>query len=337
MANLTDFETSCLEWLNTERDKRDLDKGAKLMLQANRNKVLHQNVIRKSNFDKIEYELRKFMGDKAEIKIEPKAPASDELTEVETKVAAAEKKVEGKGKREDHDQLPDKVKALYEENLILYPKLRSLQEKLKLMSNDAHTPADRIEVLLEFDATDDHIMSNWEKYDTWKEGQEDDGDKTAGKLTVQEVQSHRAYLSRAISGIAQKMSKGETEAAEAQIKEAQRRYIELINDGQTISPRMIEKLIEVGIIQKDPEDTTGAGTDTNPPAEETTSAGTEGNTTNAPAEKTTGAGTEGNTTYAPAEETTGASTEGNTTTAPADETTGAGTDTNPPAVDEQPA
>lgn len=306
MANLTDFETSCLEWLNTERDKRDLDKGAKLMLQANRNKVLHQNVIRKSNFDKIEYELRKFMGDKAEIKIEPKAPASDELTEVETKVAAAEKKVEGKGKREDHDQLPDKVKALYEENLILYPKLRSLQEKLKLMSNDAHTPADRIEVLLEFDATDDHIMSNWEKYDTWKEGQEDDGtegDKTAGKLTVQEVQSHRAYLSRAISGIAQKMSKGETEAAEAQIKEAQRRYIELINDGQTISPRMIEKLIEVGIIQKDPEDTTGAGTDTNPPAEETTSAGTEGNTTNAPAEKTTGAGT----------------------------------DTNPPAVDEQPA
>lgn len=280
MANLTDFETSCLEWLNTERDKRDLDKGAKLMLQANRNKVLHQNVIRKNNFDKIEYELRKYLGNKAEIKIEPKAPASTELTEVETKVADAEKKVEGKGKREDHDQLPDKVKALYDENLTLYPKLRSLHEKLKLMSNDAHTTADRLEVLQEFDDTDDRIMSNWDKYDNWKEGQEDentDDKKSSGGLTVQEVQSHRAYLSRAISGIAQKLSKGETEAAETQIKEAQRRYIELINDGQTISPKMIEKLIEVGIIQKDPEDTTGAGTDTNPPAKETTGSGTDTN------------------------------------------------------------
>ena len=258
MANLTDFEQSCLEWLNTDREKRDLDKGAKLMLQANRNKVLHQNVIRKSNFEKIEYELRKFLGGKAEITVEPVAPASEELTKVVAKIEQTEAKLEGKGKREDHDQLPDSVKALYEENLILYPKLRSYHEKLKLMSNESHTPAERLEVLTEFDYTEDRITQNWDKYDSWKEGQEDEVLETGNdsdKLTVQEVNKHRAYLSRAVSDIPAKLAKGKAEEAEAQLKEAQQRYIALINDGQTIKPEMVEKLIEVGIIQKEPEET----------------------------------------------------------------------------------
>ena len=62
MANEKTYVDKVNAWLNTEPTKRTIEEGAKLMLQGNSNKILHQNVVHKSNFDKVVYELEKIIG-----------------------------------------------------------------------------------------------------------------------------------------------------------------------------------------------------------------------------------------------------------------------------------
>ena len=86
-------------WLDTESAKRGLELGAKLMLQGNRNRILHENVIRKSNFEKIEYELQKIMGDEFRNCNEP---IVQEMTLRVTTNETTQKEATS-GKRDDHD------------------------------------------------------------------------------------------------------------------------------------------------------------------------------------------------------------------------------------------
>ena len=71
------------------------------------------------------------------------------------------------GKREDHDSLPDEVKAKYVENLSILQRMRELHLRLRSLSLDNATCPDseRYPFLKELISLDKKLHSNWEEYD----------------------------------------------------------------------------------------------------------------------------------------------------------------------------
>jgi len=72
-----------------------------------------------------------------------------------------------KGKREDHDLLPDEIKAKYVENLSLLQRMRELHLRLRSLSLENVTCPDseRYPFLKEFISLDKKLHTNWEAYD----------------------------------------------------------------------------------------------------------------------------------------------------------------------------
>ena len=71
------------------------------------------------------------------------------------------------GKREDHDLLPDEIKAKFVENLDLLRRMRELHLRLRTMSLDnASCPdSERYPFLKELIDLDKKLHKNWEEYD----------------------------------------------------------------------------------------------------------------------------------------------------------------------------
>ena len=72
-----------------------------------------------------------------------------------------------RGKRDDHEQLPDEIKALFVENLSLLQQMRELHLKLRSLSLENVTCPDseRYPFLKEIISLDKKLHSNWERYD----------------------------------------------------------------------------------------------------------------------------------------------------------------------------
>ena len=71
------------------------------------------------------------------------------------------------GKRDDHDSLPDEIKAKYVENLSILQRMRELHLKLRSLSLDtAPCPdSERYPFLKELIELDKKMHANWEEYD----------------------------------------------------------------------------------------------------------------------------------------------------------------------------
>lgn len=240
MTELTSIQKKVQEWLLTPPADRNLEAGATLLLQITRNRILHQNVIRKSNFEKIEYVLRKYVGNMIDIKPEP-----DETTVLEKaeKAAAAVKLENSKGKRSDHDSLPGEIQSIYDANVDLYHVMRSLHEKLKIMSEgDKFSNNERLKLLNSLISIDDDIRLNWEKYDSFKVGENIDGNNSGNStsnLDIKRIQANRTYLSRT----------SKSESVNEKVKaECLLRYNELIADGQSVDQQLVDRLIQLGVI-----------------------------------------------------------------------------------------
>jgi hypothetical protein len=72
-----------------------------------------------------------------------------------------------KGKRDDHDDLPDDIQALYVENLSIVQRMREVHLKLRSLSTEDSTCPDseRYPFLKELIDLDKRLHSNWEQYD----------------------------------------------------------------------------------------------------------------------------------------------------------------------------
>lgn len=169
MNKYLEFKEKVDKWLSSDRS--DIVTGATLLLQLNKNRILHTNIIRRGNVDKLVNELTKYSEILAEkAKIEDYKSLTDEQIQVfEEKKARIEKELlpiintNAKGLRTDHDKLPQAAKEAYEANQTLYPKIRSLHEKLKLMVNDRD--CDRYPFIKQLTEFGDQIPVNWKLYD----------------------------------------------------------------------------------------------------------------------------------------------------------------------------
>lgn len=182
--------------LNTPEADIDVEKGALILLKINRNQILYKNIVRKNDVKRLLYNLHKIYVTRTGVTAKP-APQKKVATFAvvqgnpdnlkDAKVVDFEIN-EKKGKRGDHDQLPDEIKAAYLENFNIYPQMRKLHEQLKLMNDQPE--AERKVILDQLTELDKKHRENWNIYDSYKINGTDE--MTADP---QKISSARKYLS----------------------------------------------------------------------------------------------------------------------------------------------
>lgn len=181
------------DWLNASPKQRSLEDGALLLLRLNANRIMYQMILRNRLAEKLEYELQKHLN----IRLHGLTRA--EVAKVEKQVMPRLKKElangeEYRGRRADHDSLPDKVKALYERNGTRWRQMHRLFETLKTM-RDAQ-PCDRHELVHQLIQLDDAYRTDWEKYDHWQpEDEEPEAEPEPTEAGVREIIAARKAIS----------------------------------------------------------------------------------------------------------------------------------------------
>ena len=170
-----EFTKQVQDWLNTAADERENAQGALLLLKLTGNQIMYRNLMAnpKRNAQFIEYQLQKRLN----FRLAKLTHEQVEQMQSQVDVIAAKRHLEPKqeipanefrkGKRADHDTLPDEIQALYVENLGILQKMRELHLKLRNLSTEEN-PArdcDRYPFLKELIELDKRMHANWEQYD----------------------------------------------------------------------------------------------------------------------------------------------------------------------------
>ena len=252
------FTKDLQQYLTTPRDERDYERGALLLLQLNRNRFMHAKLLRRKNWDKLEYELKKHLNIRLEglttreVQEMEKRELPRILLSMEARrpILSTDKDFTGgtyKGRREDHDNLPAEVQALYERNADLYFKMKQTFETLKTMEDQ--TACDRHELLTILVGLDKEYRQNWNAYDTFGNEAADPASETGEAeaqttATPQQVNAARKYLSQN----KKKVATLEGEAAETLLAKMQQRVNLLLSAGQTFAKEQQEELAALGLI-----------------------------------------------------------------------------------------
>lgn len=140
------------------------------------NQILYKNIVAALDrrHDVIEYQLQKYYNFRVQAlthaQVEEMAAQVQTIADEHhlTDDASTEPEDERRlGKREDHDSLPDEVKAKYVENLSILQRMRELHLRLRSLSLDnVNCPdSERYPFLKELITLDKKLHSNWEEYD----------------------------------------------------------------------------------------------------------------------------------------------------------------------------
>ena len=174
MALDNKFTELIQKWLETPTDERDYSVGALYLLKLSGNQIMYRNIMANptSKAEFIEYNIRKYYNFRVQAlthyQVEEMQKQVDVIAQehfsLEEDNPAKDFK---KGKREDHDSLPDEIQALYVENLSIVQRMREVHLKLRSLSTDNATCPDseRYPFLKELIELDKRLHSNWEQYD----------------------------------------------------------------------------------------------------------------------------------------------------------------------------
>ena len=168
------FTQRLQDWMNTPDAQKDWGEGALLLLQLTGNRIMYNNISinPKGKAEFIKGQLQKFLNfrlaDLTHAEVESMQAQVNEIVKKVVKSAENSEFVEFKaGKRSDHDDLPDEIKALYAENLDIVHKMRELHLRLRTISTETSTcpDSDRYPFLKELISLDKTLRQNWETYD----------------------------------------------------------------------------------------------------------------------------------------------------------------------------
>lgn len=168
------FTQQIQDWINTPAEQRDYAQGALLLLRLTGNQIMYRNLMAnpKRNAQFIEYQLQKRLNFRLQKltheQVEQMQRQVDVIVKKRLSLTDSNPAADfRKGKRADHDELPDEIQALYVENLGIVQKMRELHLKLRSLSLDnAPCPdSERYPFLKELISLDKRLHSNWETYD----------------------------------------------------------------------------------------------------------------------------------------------------------------------------
>lgn len=248
-------------YINAEPADRDIEFGTVLLLKLNKNRILYNNIVRRPDkfADKLLYELKKFLT----IRLDQKTiqdvvqmernllPAVELLMANAEPLSTDDEHVAAivKGKRSDHDSLPERVQKLWEESAGYYKNMKLLHENLKGMENSQ--PCDRYELLKQLDEQDRMYRMNMESYDGYKEGDDTTDGSGSGKMDspaeiAKKVTAARTYLSKNKDKLQQLSGSDKVKYAELLTK-MQERYDYLIQSGNNIDEAQKTELSACGL------------------------------------------------------------------------------------------
>jgi hypothetical protein len=273
---MNDFTEKIKKILDTPPSEMDVEAAALILLQTNRNRILYQNILRRGDVEKLRYELQKMYNFrvKEDAAAEVKKMEKETVTIVTKTFPKEEKRNEEdtKGKRKDHDTLPDEIKALFVENLNIFPLMRKLHEQLKLLASAK--ACERYPFLKELVAMDKKLRDNWDVYDNYdaasattpeptptmeistaqavpeptpaEDSSVNETQDTTHHPDVKEINAARKYLSENKTKLLLLKSGEETEKYQALLKKVQSRLDLLLDSNAGISEDQLNELIALG-------------------------------------------------------------------------------------------
>lgn len=283
----TKFTEKIQKWLDTPADERDIVAGATMLLQLNRNQFFFHNVCAnpKKLAPTLEYELKKHLRIRLDgqtiqdvVRMEKTVlPAVEKTIREEVAVVnnhqemvdnnhdvvidsdddKQQEAVVAKGRREDHDSLPDEIKALFDGAGQLYFSIKQLYETLKTMENAQ--PCDRYEYLKQLKEADTKYHANLQKYDVYQAGEATAEGAAPEPATTADlagkISTARGYLSSNKSKLATlKADEGAAEKYAALLAKMQERYDFLIANGAPVSEAQAAELAELGVVTETGEE-----------------------------------------------------------------------------------
>lgn len=256
------------DWLNTPAGERDIIAGATMLLQLNHNRVMHANIVRRPErfAGKVEYELRKHLKIRLDgltvadvVKMEREVMPRVEETLNEAPVITTDAELPGatvaKGKRPDHDSLPEEIQALWDGNIENFHKVKELHERLKGMENAQ--PCDRYEYLKLLDEADRKYRENLAKYDGFVIGQEPVADASDNTADDQDPEKDKARINAARKSISKwkKILAGDDQSKHEEAKSKVLAAVaELRAAGGTLGDKVSAELRELGLALEESAD-----------------------------------------------------------------------------------
>ncbi|MBD5320040.1 MAG: hypothetical protein HDS07_03980 [Bacteroides sp.] len=169
------FTEQIKQWLETPETERDYTIGALYLLKLSGNRIMYLNTVaqldRKHQF--VEYQLQKYYNFRVQAlthaQVEEMSAKVETIIAEHIPLASEADKQPQKGKRTDHDSLPDEIKAKYVENLSLLQRMRELHLRLRSLSleNSTCPDSERYPFLKELITLDKKLHANWEAYDRY--------------------------------------------------------------------------------------------------------------------------------------------------------------------------
>lgn len=167
------FTEQIRQWLETPEDERDYSVGALYLLKLSGNQIMYRNIISQIDrrHDVVDYQLQKYYNFRVQAlthaQVEEMAAQVETIVAEHIPLAANADQNPAKGRRVDHDSLPDEIKAKYVENLSLLQRMRELHLRLRSLSldNSPCPDSERFPFLKELISLDKKLHSNWEEYD----------------------------------------------------------------------------------------------------------------------------------------------------------------------------
>ena len=142
------FTEQIKQWLETPEAKRDYTVSGLYLLKLSGNQIMYRNIISQIHrqHDFVEYQLQKHLNFRLQAltheQVEQMEKEVEQIVAEHIPLAATAAETPAKGKRADHDLLPDEIKAKYVENLSILQRMRELHLRLLSLSLDNVTCSD---------------------------------------------------------------------------------------------------------------------------------------------------------------------------------------------------
>ncbi len=275
------FTEQLKAYLAQPEDKRDIAEGAMLLLRLDRNKIRHDSYIRNRNipiyrrglFSRLEHHLKIRLDGLTVEEVARMEPVADKAAEAVEQVAVVNEAgdvIDHRGKRADHDRLPEKAQLQYQENLAIMNKMRRLRAEIDIKRQQGAMPCDLYELLKQLLDLDTQRLQNWADYDaavpvppvkdepatpeagTAASESADtataDAAESSAADAAKEMGSARTYISRKLAAL-EELAKDETKQVEFAAKREvmQKRYARLVELGGNVKDETAARLNALGV------------------------------------------------------------------------------------------
>ena len=281
------FTQKIKQWFDSEHTDDNIREGALMLLQINNNRHLYQQILLRPQkmLDHLVYELQKHYGyrtkgmtldevHKFDIEVTPLLQKAVDSTDDADKLAAevaphlpfveAENTdsidasaIIAKGKRADHDQLPDDIKEIWDANIQRWKRIKELFEACKAYQ----LSCDRFEglnaaneefqkMLLTLKTEYYAYKQSMDQYDHAVPGQKEENaeTKTDVVISANAIGNARSYITKNIDKLIQLKADGKTEQAEKLQANIEQRVKTLLDAKAEIKPATLDKIKEAGIV-----------------------------------------------------------------------------------------